>query len=41
MRINVSISLAEYEEIMKKTGKAPETVFDEAIQAKKEELLKK
>jgi lysophospholipase L1-like esterase len=40
MRINVNMSLAEYEKIMEKTGKDPQEVFNEAIKAKKEELLK-
>lgn len=41
MRFRLSMSLAEYEKIREKTGKDPQDVFNEAIKAKKEELLKK
>jgi lysophospholipase L1-like esterase len=40
MRFRLSMSLAEYEKIKEKTGKEPQAVFNEAIEAKKQELLK-
>ena len=39
IRINVTMSIAEYERIQEKTGKSPEEVLNEAVNSRKAELL--